>query len=80
MFAETLRLDNDIGGKLAEPAIAGGGVAIATVLIVPGDQAIVERVREAIRMPSPARPASTAWNGFALARFCAKDAAGLAPT
>jgi urease accessory protein len=76
VFAETLRLDNDIGAKLAELAIAGGGGAIATVLIVPGDQAIVERVRAAI--PAFAGEAGiSAWNGFALARFCAKDAAGL---
>jgi urease accessory protein len=76
VFAETLRLDNDIGAKLAKPAIAGGGAAIATVLIVPGDQQIVERVRAAI--PAFASEAGiSAWNGFALARFCAKDAAGL---
>ena len=41
VFAETVRLDGAIAGRLAEPAVAGGGVAIATVLAVPGDEAVV---------------------------------------
>ena len=47
VFAETVRLDGDIGAKLARPAVANGGVAIGTALIVPGDEALVERIREA---------------------------------
>ena len=47
VFAENIRLDGDIGEKLAKPAIAKGGVAIGTALIVPGDEALVERIREA---------------------------------
>src|SRR4051812_42410034 len=46
VFAETARLDGDIGAKLTSPAIANGGVAIGTALIVPGDEALVERIRE----------------------------------
>src|SRR5260221_13878867 len=46
-FAETIRLDGDIGAKLSQPAVAKGGVAIGTALIVPGDEAVVERIREA---------------------------------
>ncbi len=46
VFAETIRLDGDIGAKLARPAIAKGGVAIGTALIVPGDEALVERSRK----------------------------------
>ena len=45
VFAETVRLDGAIADKLAAPAVANGGVAIATVLAVPGDDAMVERVR-----------------------------------
>lgn len=76
IFAETLRLDGDIADKLAQPAIASGANAIATVLIVPGTEAIVERIREAA--PSFAGDVGvSAWNGFALARFCAKDASAL---
>ena len=32
----------------AQPAIAKGGVAIGTALIVPGDEALVERIRDAV--------------------------------
>jgi urease accessory protein len=76
VFAETLRLDNDIGGKLAQAAIAGEGSAIATVLIAPGDEQTVERVHAA-EIAYSGEAAISAWNGIALARFCAKDAAGL---
>src|SRR5204863_245865 len=46
VFAETIRVDGDIGAKLAQSAIAKAGVAIGTALIVPGDEALVERIRE----------------------------------
>jgi urease accessory protein len=76
VFAETVRLDGDIGAKLAKPAVAKGGVAIATALIVPGDEAVVERIREASESFS-GEVGISAWNGFAMARFCAQDAAAL---
>jgi urease accessory protein len=76
IFAETIRLDGDIGEKLAKPAIAKGGVAIGTALIVPGDEALVERIRE-ISASSGGEVGISAWNGFAMARFCAQDAARL---
>jgi urease accessory protein len=76
VFAETIRLDGDIGEKLAQPAIANGGVAIGTALIVPGDQALVERIRELTESFS-GEVGISAWNGFAMARFCAQDAAKL---
>ncbi|WP_315753419.1 MULTISPECIES: urease accessory protein UreD [unclassified Bradyrhizobium] len=76
VFAETIRLDGDIGAKLAQPAIAKGGAAIGTALIVPGDAALVERIRESL--PAFRGEAGlSAWNGFAMARFCAQDAASL---
>jgi urease accessory protein len=76
VFAETVRLEGDIGGKLKRPAIAKGGVAIGTALIVPGDEALVERVRE-ITSSLGSEAAISCWNGFAMARFCAQDAARL---
>jgi urease accessory protein len=76
VFAETIRLDGDIGAKLARPAIAKGGVAIGTALIVPGDEAVVARVREAAETFG-GEVGISAWNGFAMARFCAQDAARL---
>src|SRR5260221_7724053 len=76
VFAETILLDGNIGEKLARPAIAKGGVAIGTALIVPGDEALVERIREATDTFG-GEVGISAWNGFAMARFCAQDAARL---
>jgi urease accessory protein len=75
VFAENIRLDGDIGGKLASPAVARDGVAIGTALIVPGDEALVERIRE--KSKTFGEVGISAWNGFAMARFCAQDAAQL---
>lgn len=76
LFAETVRLDGDIGAKLARPAVAKDGAAIGTALIVPGDEVLVERIREASDSFS-GEVGISAWNGFAMARFCAQDAARL---
>jgi len=76
VFAETVRLDGDIGAKLTKPAIAKGGVAIGTALIVPGDEALVERIREAANSFG-GEVGISCWNGFAMARFCAQDASKL---
>ncbi|MDH6256155.1 urease accessory protein UreD [Bradyrhizobium sp. BR13661] len=76
VFAETIRLDGDIGAKLARSAVAKGGAAIGTALIVPGDEALVERLREASDSFT-GEVGISVWNGFAMARFCAQDAARL---
>ena len=76
VFAETMRLDGHINEKLAKPAVANGGVAIATVLIVPGDETLVERIRE-LSSSFSGEVGVSSWNGFAMARFCAQDAARL---
>jgi urease accessory protein len=75
-FAETVRLDGDIGEKLARPAVAKGGAAIGTALIVPGDETLVTRIRE-LQESFGGEVGLSAWNGFAMARFCAQDAARL---
>ena len=51
-------------------------MAIGTALIVPGDAALVERLREAAENFG-GEVGISAWNGFAMARFCAQDAARL---
>ena len=76
VFAETVRLEGAIGEKLKRPAVARGGVAIGTALIVPGDEAQVARIREASESLG-GEVGISAWNGFAMARFCAQDAAKL---
>ncbi|MCP3392797.1 urease accessory protein UreD [Bradyrhizobium sp. CCGB12] len=76
VFAETVRLDGNIAAKLARSAVAKDGAAIGTALIVPGDETLVERVREASESFA-GEVGISAWNGFAMARFCAQDAARL---
>jgi urease accessory protein len=76
VFAETIRLDGEIGAKLARRAIAAGGAAIGTALVVPGDEAVVERMRAASEAFG-GEVGISSWNGFAMARFCAQDAARL---
>jgi urease accessory protein len=76
VFAETVRLDGNIGAKLARSAMARGGAAIGTALIVPGNEALIERLREASESFA-GEVGISAWNGFAMARFCAQDAARL---
>ena len=75
IYAETVRLDGAIAERLAEPAVAKGGVAIATVLIVPGDDATVAAVR-ALRA-FDGEVGASAWNGLAAVRLCATDGAAL---
>jgi urease accessory protein len=74
VFAETMRLSGSIAQRLAEPAVAGGGVAIATVLAVPGNQAMVDSARA---QAFCGEVGASAWNGLAVARLCAKDGASL---
>jgi len=75
IFAETTRLDDEIGASLCQPAVAAGGAALATLLLVPGDEAHVTAVR-AIADPR-GEVAISAWNGLAVARFVARDGAAL---
>ena len=74
VFAETVRLGGAIAGRLAEPAVAGGAAAVATVLAVPGDEAAVASVRA---QTFCGEVGVSAWNGLAVARLCAKDGASL---
>jgi urease accessory protein len=76
VFAESLRLGGAIARKLAEPAAAAGGCALATVLSVPGDARQVEAVRaHADRFAGEV--GISCWNGIAVARLCARDGAAL---
>jgi urease accessory protein len=76
VFAEAVRLEGFIAAKLASRAVANGGVAIGTVLVVPGSEATVEHIRKASE-GFQGEVGVSAWNGFAIARFCAPDAAQL---
>jgi len=69
LFADALRLDGAIADKLTMPACANRAVAVASVLIVPGDDALVCSVRE---QAFSGEVGISAWNGFALARLVAE--------
>jgi urease accessory protein len=74
IFAETVRFEGAIKQMLSEPAVAAGGVAIATVLAVPGSQDMIERVRA---QTFCSEVGASAWSGLAVARLCATDGASL---
>ncbi len=76
IHAEAVRLDGAVVRKLAESAVAKGGIAVATVLVVPGDDATTEGVR-ALGDGFRGEVGVSAWNGFAIVRLCAADGAAL---
>jgi urease accessory protein len=76
IHAEALRLEGAVAEKLAQPAIARGSAALATVLLVPGDEATASAVR-ALGAGFRGEVGISAWNGFAVARLCAADGAAL---
>jgi urease accessory protein len=76
VFAETIRLDDNVAQRLAQRAIAGEGVAVATVVKIPGDDAAVAAVH-AMRHSFIGEVGVSAWNGLAVARFVAPDGAAL---
>ena len=76
VHVEAVKLDGPVAEKLAMPAIARGGVAMATVLAVPGDEAIVEAVR-AHGDRFRGEVGASAWNGIAVVRLIARDGAAL---
>lgn len=74
VYAETVRLDGPIADRLQARAVAKGGLAVASLVVAPGDQAVVERVRG---LSFRAEVGASAWNGIAVVRFCAPDGAAL---
>ena len=75
-FAETLRLDGAIAAQLGRRAVAAGGIAIASVLRIPGDDAAATAVRDMAKDLAGEVGVST-WNGLTLARLVAPDGASL---
>ena len=76
IYAEGNCLGGDISRHLAETAVANGGNAVATALVVPGDDALVQAVR-ALGSAYCGEVGASAWNGQAAIRFCARDGAAL---
>jgi urease accessory protein len=80
VYADTARLDGAIAEQLGRRAVTHGGIAMATVLIMPGTNDVLERVR-ALGDTSPSgflgEAGISAWNGLAVARLVARDGAAL---
>jgi urease accessory protein len=76
VFAETLRIDGAIAQHLARRAVAGEGVAIASVIKVPGDESGAAAVRD-IAKDFVGEIGVSAWNGLLAARLVAPDGAAL---
>src|SRR5262249_11653078 len=76
VHAEALRLDGNIADKLRAPAIANGGVALATVLVAPSDDTVASVVR-ALGDKYRGEVGVSAWSGLAVVRLCASDGAAL---
>jgi urease accessory protein len=72
VFAENVRLDGAIAGKLAASARAGGAIALATVLIAPANEETLSAVRA---LDFGGEAGISAWNGIAVARLIARDGA-----
>jgi urease accessory protein len=76
LLAESVRLDGAIEGKLIQPAVTAGAVAVATVLAVPGSENMVTPAR-AISEQFTGEVGISVWNGIAVARLCAPDGVAL---
>jgi urease accessory protein len=70
VFAETMRLDGAVAETLARRAVAGGGVAVASVLKIPGGEDDVTAIR-ALAENFRGEVEISAWNGHAAVRLIA---------
>jgi len=75
-FAETIRLDGEVGQTLARGAVARGGAAVASVLKVPGNDDDVTAVR-VMQDHFAGEVGVSTWNGLVAARLVAIDGAAL---
>jgi urease accessory protein len=76
IYAEGTRLDGLVSRELSEAAVANGGVAAATALVVPGDEALAQAIHDMTEV-FRGEVGASAWNGRAVLRFCARDGAAL---
>jgi urease accessory protein len=76
IYADGMALNGPIARRLGEPAIGNGGLAVATLLLTPGDDTATEKIR-ALTGSLQGEVGVSAWNGILLMRFCARDGAAL---
>jgi len=76
VFAENVRLDGGLEEILSGHAAAAGSAAVGTILVVPGNDDLTERIRDA-GQAFRGEVGVSCWNGFLIVRFCARDAVQL---
>ncbi len=77
VFAEDVRLDGFVAATLARGAVAAGGLALATVLVVAADaEGRIDAARLALE-DATSESGASAWNGMLVARLLARDAQAL---
>ena len=76
VFADGVRLDGEIAKHLAQRAVAGAGVAIATLLKIPGDDDAVAALRS-MQSAFSGEVGVSAWNGLMVGRLVAPSSAAL---
>ena len=78
VLADSIRLDGDIAAALARPAVACGGVAVASVIRAgPGGEAARDRLRHALAGLAGAEAGATFRDGLVVGRIVARDGASL---
>lgn len=89
VHADNLRLEGDVAGALALPAVTGGGIAVATVLLVTETaEGLAGPLRDQLAACPTVQSSASFWrvagSGKLLARFVARDSValrkGLVPT
>jgi urease accessory protein len=76
IYADAVRLEGAIADRLARPAAADRGEAVATVLIMSPNQSEIARLLAA-RQDFRGEVGVSSWNGLTAARLCAKRAIDL---
>jgi urease accessory protein len=76
VFADAIRLNGEIAQLLARRAVAGAGVAAATVLKIPGNDQTVAAVR-AVEPAFCGEVGVSSWNGLMIVRLVAPTDAAL---
>lgn len=76
VFADCVQLDGEVAQRLAQRAVAGDGVAIATLLKIPGDDDTVGALR-AMQSAFSGEVGVSAWNGLMVGRLVAPTSAAL---
>jgi urease accessory protein len=77
IFNDAIRIDGEVMARLESPAVAAGGHAVATMVLVADDAAAQLDGLRAAMETAPAEFGASVWNGMLVARIVAADGARL---